>query len=109
MKNGTRNRRRTPMQQPFWTTFRRTVAVATALYLVCWLALRSAGVLRGETQFFLLVPILLGLISFFVSIAAGRTTASQLRSFLRLPWLYKAFEETYAAYRFLDLCRSLER
>jgi hypothetical protein len=97
------------MQQPFWTTFRRTLVVATTIYLAFWTGLSSWGPLRGEAQFWLTLPVLLALICFLLSVVSGRSTAGQLRAFLRWPWFYKVFEETYASYRFLDLSRALER
>jgi hypothetical protein len=97
------------MQQPLWNGLRRSIAAGTVLYLAFWIGLGLWAPVRGEAHVWLLLPILLGPVCFGLSIAMGRTTAGQLRGFLGFPWLYKVFDENHASYRFVDLCRALER
>src|SRR2546421_9252438 len=97
------------MQQPFWSSVRVGIVGGTVLYLAFWLGLGFWSPLRGEVHFWLLLPILLGLICFVAGLGLRTSTASRLRHFLGLMRSYKFFDETYASYRYVDLCRALER
>ena len=97
------------MEQPFWSRWRIAIVTAALLYLIFWIGLRAWSSLPDQALAWWILPVLLSPIGLAINALSRRTTAGQLRSFLRFAWRYKVFDEGYPSYRFVDLLRALER
>src|SRR5207244_11324463 len=96
-------------QPSFWTRYRLLTLSLVLLFLVAFqLCMLIAPPGQREPYAWLLVPALVALVCFGLSVASRSSTAGRLRAFLGTPRRYKVFDETYPTYRFVDLCRALE-
>jgi hypothetical protein len=97
------------MQPPFWNRYRLLTLSLVLVFLVAFeLCMLIAPPGQRDAYPWLLVPAVVALVCFGLSVASRTSTAGRLRAFLGTPRQYKVFDEAYPTYRYVDLCRALE-